>query len=122
MPGTYTQTAGVAVGERAVSPGRSDGDRPRDHSRAVARGTRADPARHLTGRRRFVDPTACEADYAAAVEEFRQAMEDYKQQSGRMFPTWSEVLEVLQGLGYEKVAGRPATQGAPCEDGGGRGS
>jgi hypothetical protein len=21
-----------------------------------------------------------------------------------MFPTWSEVLEVLQGLGYEKVA------------------
>jgi hypothetical protein len=32
------------------------------------------------------------------------AMNEYKRRSGRMFPTWSEVLEVLQGLGYEKVA------------------
>ncbi len=31
-----------------------------------------------------------------------QAMHDYKQRSGRMFPTWSEVLEVLRDLGYEK--------------------
>ena len=29
-------------------------------------------------------------------------MHDYKQSSGRMFPTWSEVLEVLRDLGYEK--------------------
>jgi hypothetical protein len=29
-------------------------------------------------------------------------MQAYKQSSGRMFPTWSEVLEVLQGLGYQK--------------------
>ena len=36
-----------------------------------------------------------------------QAMQDYKQSSGRMFPTWSEVLEVLRGLGYEK-------SGPPC--------
>ncbi len=34
--------------------------------------------------------------------EFMQAMHDYKQSSGRMFPTWSEVLEVIKGLGYEK--------------------
>ena len=31
------------------------------------------------------------------------AMNEYKRRSGRMFPTWSEVLEVLQGLGYQKV-------------------
>jgi hypothetical protein len=31
-----------------------------------------------------------------------QAMHEYKQSSGRMFPTWSEVLEVLRSLGYEK--------------------
>jgi hypothetical protein len=31
----------------------------------------------------------------------------YKQQSGRMLPTWSEVLVVLQGLGYRK-APKPA--------------
>ncbi len=35
------------------------------------------------------------------------AMNEYKQKSGRMFPTWSEVLEVLRGLGYEKVAAGP---------------
>jgi hypothetical protein len=31
-----------------------------------------------------------------------QAMKAYKESSGRMFPTWSEVLEVLRSLGYEK--------------------
>ena len=31
-----------------------------------------------------------------------EAMHDYKLTSGRMFPTWSEVLEVLLSLGYEK--------------------
>ena len=30
-------------------------------------------------------------------------MNEYKLKSGRMFPTWSEVLEVLRNLGYEKV-------------------
>jgi hypothetical protein len=29
-------------------------------------------------------------------------MHEYKHSSGRMFPTWSEVLEVLRSLGYEK--------------------
>jgi hypothetical protein len=33
-----------------------------------------------------------------------QAMQEYKKRSGRMFPTWSEVLEVLRELGYEKPA------------------
>ena len=32
-----------------------------------------------------------------------EAMQEYKRSSGRMFPTWSEVLEVLQGLGYAKL-------------------
>ncbi|SIO08067.1 hypothetical protein SAMN05444166_2348 [Singulisphaera sp. GP187] len=35
--------------------------------------------------------------------EFMQAMQEYKKRSGRMFPTWSEVLEVLQSLGYRKI-------------------
>lgn len=38
-----------------------------------------------------------------AEREFMQAMQDYKQSSGRMFPTWSEVLEVLKTLGYAKA-------------------
>jgi hypothetical protein len=52
----------------------------------------------------LVDPTTCEREYNKAELEFMQAMQDYKQRSGRMFPTWSEVLEVLKSLGYQKVA------------------
>jgi hypothetical protein len=70
--------------------------------RASAQATRAANARQVSGRRRFVDPTTCEREYSSSEMEFMQAMHDYKQKSGRMFPTWSEVLEVLRGLGYEK--------------------
>ncbi len=30
------------------------------------------------------------------------AMDEYKRRNGRMFPTCSEVLEVIKSLGYEK--------------------
>ena len=70
--------------------------------RASAQAIRAANARQVSGRRRFIDPTTCEREYSMAEMEFMQAMHAYKQQSGRMFPTWSEVLEVLKSLGYEK--------------------
>jgi hypothetical protein len=44
--------------------------------------------------------------------EFMQAMQDYKKSSGRMFPTWSEVLEVLQSLGYRKSDEDAVTTGS----------
>jgi hypothetical protein len=68
----------------------------------VARSIRASQARNESGRRRLIDPTTCEREYSAAEMEFMQAIQVYKQQSGRMFPTWSEVLEVLRSLGYQK--------------------
>ncbi len=71
--------------------------------RASKQALRAATARQASGRRRFVDPTTCERDYSNAEMEFMRAMQEYKQRSGRMFPTWSEVLEVLRGLGYEKL-------------------
>jgi hypothetical protein len=71
--------------------------------RATEQATRAANARQLSGRRRFVDPTTCEREYSDAEMEFMMAMNDYKHRSGRMFPTWSEVLEVLRALGYEKI-------------------
>ena len=36
--------------------------------------------------------------------EFTEAMERYRQENRRPFPTWSEVLEVLRSLGYRRVA------------------
>jgi hypothetical protein len=71
--------------------------------RATEQATRAATARQNSGRRRFVDPTTSEREYTTAEMEFMMAMNEYKQSSGRMFPTWSEVLEVLRSLGYEKV-------------------
>jgi hypothetical protein len=70
--------------------------------RATARATRAAQARNASARRRLVDPATCERDYSRDEVEFMNAMAEYKKRSGRMFPTWSEVLEVLSELGYKK--------------------
>ncbi len=70
--------------------------------RASAQASRAAQARSRSGRRHGVDPTTCERQYSNPEIEFMMAMEDYKRRSGRLFPTWSEVLEVVVGLGYSK--------------------
>ncbi len=57
-------------------------------------------------RRRQIDPTTCERDYSSEEIEFMSAMDEYKRRNGRMFPTCSEVLEVVRSLGYER---RPKT-------------
>ena len=36
--------------------------------------------------------------------EFLMAIEQYKKQNARPFPTWTEVLEIIKALGYRKVA------------------
>jgi len=72
-------------------------------AKASARAIRACAARQVSGRRRNVDPTTCDRDYNAAELEFLGAIQEYKRTSGRMFPTWSEVLEVVRDLGYAKA-------------------
>ena len=68
---------------------------------------RADNAaekRRTSERRRLIDPTTCERDYSDDETEFMKAMDRYKRENRRPFPTWSEVLEVLRSLGYRRVA------------------
>ena len=60
------------------------------------------PRRAKVERRRQIDPTTCERDYTADEIEFMKAMDEYKRKSGRQFPTWSEVLEVVRGMGYKR--------------------
>jgi len=67
------------------------------------------PERRKNKRRRQIDPTTCEREYDNAEIEFMHALDEYKRASGRMFPTCSEILEVLVGLGYRQVAA--ATEG-----------
>jgi hypothetical protein len=98
-------SASTTESQTAVpTPSSREPDRPWSNPARVARSMRATQARNQSGRRRLVDPTTCERDYSAAEMEFMHAIQNYKQRSGRMFPTWSEVLEVLRSLGYEKVA------------------
>ena len=59
--------------------------------------------RRTSERRRLIDPTTCERDYSDEETVFMKAMERYKRENRRPFPTWSEVLEVLRALGYRKV-------------------
>lgn len=54
-------------------------------------------------RRRQIDPTTCERDYTNDEIEFMNALNEYKRNSNRMFPTCSEILEVIRSLGYVKL-------------------
>jgi hypothetical protein len=81
--------------------------------------------RKSSERRRLIDPTTCERDYSDDETEFMKAMDRYKRENRRPFPTWSEVLEVLRSLGYRRVAEATALPGrgsgvvgAPAANGG----
>ena len=52
-----------------------------------------------------LDTASCPGEMVKLYQEVRTSYEtnEYKHKSGRMFPTWSEVLEVLRALGYEKI-------------------
>lgn len=79
-------------------------DRTPTENRRVDQGHDTTGGRRKVERRRHIDPTTCERDYNNDEVEFMTAMDDYKRRSGRQFPTWSEVLEVMRSLGYRKVA------------------
>jgi hypothetical protein len=68
------------------------------------RAANAAEKRRTSERRRLIDPTTCERDYSDDETDFMKAMDRYKRENRRPFPTWSEVLEVLRSLGYRKVA------------------
>ena len=57
---------------------------------------------HKSTKRKQIDPTTCERDYTTDELEFMQALDRYKQSSGRKFPTCSEILEVVRSLGYQR--------------------
>ena len=59
------------------------------------------------GRRRSDDRrSAEEGEMTVEQFEFVMAIEIYKKVNKRLYPTWREILEVFQQLGYRKVAPR----------------
>ena len=89
--------------------------------RRVASDRRADtglerrrgPGRRLSDERRSAE----EGEMSTEQFEFIMAIETYKKVNKRLYPTWTEVLEVVKQLGYRKVTGRninmPAVPEAP---------
>lgn len=86
--------------ERRTSDRRANDRRQNNVSVAVERRTEQ---RRKAPRRRQIDPTTCERDYSGDEIEFMHALDAYKRANGRMFPTCSEILEVIRGLGYVRV-------------------
>ena len=54
-------------------------------------------------RRRRIDPTTFEKEYTEDEIEFMNAMQRFKVQTGKSFPTYGEVLRVASSLGYRKM-------------------
>lgn len=50
--------------------------------------------------------SAEEGEMTAEQFEFVMAIETYKKVNKKLFPTWTEVLEVIEQLGYKKIAER----------------
>ena len=94
----------VAFSEELCVTDRRGNDR-RKKAVPVALERRASKDRRLEkGERRQIDPTTCERDYNNDEIDFMKAMDQYKRDNRRPFPTWSEVLEVLRAMGYRRVA------------------
>lgn len=111
----------TAPGERSSDSGTFGfpNDR-RKRNIPVAKDRRAANAaakRASSERRRLIDPTTCERDYNDDETDFMKAMDRYKRENRRPFPTWSEVLEVMRSLGYRKVAEPTALPGGKKESG-----
>jgi hypothetical protein len=80
---------------------RSGRDRRAD--REAVRSTSGGERRNRKDRRRRVDPTTFEKQYSSEEMEFMTAMQDFKMRTGKTFPTYGEVLQVAQRLGYRRT-------------------
>src|SRR5882757_8018014 len=79
-------------------------DRRSGSERRVATGLER---RRGPGRRRADDRReAEEGEMNVEQFEFIQAIEVYKKVNKRLYPTWTEILEIVQQLGYRKVVPR----------------
>ena len=92
------------AGDAVVTLDRRRGSQRAELETEVAEAAPVMERRKKVQRRRQIDPTTCERDYSIEEVAFMNAMDEYKRTSGRMFPTCSEVLEVIRSLGYVQLS------------------
>ena len=107
----------VLIDRRSGGDRRKGEDRRKNNEPVVVERRKLE-RRAKVNRRRQIDPTTCERDYTDEEIQFMNALDDYKRASGRMFPTCSEILEVIRKLGYEKRPGNGPAEPAECASGG----
>jgi hypothetical protein len=98
--------------ERRTGRERRDDGSHRQKPDAVAPRPVATEQRTKKERRRRIDPTTFEKQYTVDEMEFMNAMQRFKESTGKNFPTYGEVLKVAAVLGYR----RAITDEAPCWD------
>lgn len=112
---TKTKDRQVSVDRRTASERRTEGDRRKKQATVAVERRMAE--RRKVPRRRQIDPTTCERDYTADEIEFMHALDAYKRANGRMFPTCSEILEVVRNLGYTRLPASETPSAPSAADG-----
>ena len=109
----------IEMERRDSSDRRDRDDSDRRQQDLSVDGERRGDERRKVQRRRKIDPTTCERDYSQDEIAFMTALDQYKRDSGRMFPTCSEILEVIRGLGYLRLdeSGVPVEAPLLAQDG-----
>lgn len=85
---------------------RSEGERRHRRRGTVEQRSGMDRRRGPGRRRGEVRRAAEEGEITGELLEFIMAIDSYKTINERPFPSWSEVFEIVQYLGYRKVAPR----------------
>jgi hypothetical protein len=114
----------IIIGDKRMEGERRDGDRERRKKagsppedagvvdRRLGMDRRRGPGRRRTEERKSAE----EGNMSDEQFEFLMAIDEYKRQNARPFPSWTEVLEVITALGYRKVAERQALKSFKKED------
>ncbi len=99
----------VTMAEKSTEQDRRVPDTGNSRNRNVVDRRAGMDRRRGPGRRRGeVRRAAEEGEITGELLEFIMAIDEYKRINGRPFPSWSEVFEIIQYLGYRKVAPKAA--------------
>jgi hypothetical protein len=102
-PPTPPPEGGAApVGDRRTGRDRRAGEDRRQKQVPVARERRSGGDRRAVDRRDTAGKRGGEYDLDADTMEFIAAVNAFKERTGKVFPTWSDLIGVLRGLGWEK--------------------
>lgn len=107
----------ILIHERRTCQDRRHDDLDHDESGATSAEI-AGERRTKKDRRKRIDPTTFEKQYSDEEMEFMTAMQRYKVQSGKPFPSHGEVLKVASKLGYRKLVEDDETQSIDNENDG----